>query len=141
MAVTSEPAAEMGQWEYDFSDPDGPQMGTIALPGMTAVYECEDPVALISDHFTLKVSLTNKLTDPVDLLVLCDRAKTGFAERKFLVLQLEGDAELTIGAFNAKDEIPAGAEILGHVSLVQIPWLRAMEKRKSGFLEEDTLYS
>lgn len=30
-AVKSEPSADDGQWSYDFSDPDGPQMGTVAI--------------------------------------------------------------------------------------------------------------
>lgn len=142
LALTSEPAAEMGQWNYDFSDPTGPQMGTVALPGMKSVYETEDPVVLIADHFTLGVQLPPVLTDPVDLVVLCDRSRRHFAERKFLVLELEENpGMITIAAFPAKEELPASAKILGHVTLVQIPWLPSMEKKSSGFLEEDQLYS
>lgn len=80
--------------------------------------------------------------DPVDLVVLCDRARTYFTERKFLVLELEDSpGVLTIAAFEAFVDMPANANILGHVTMVQIPWLPSMKKKRSGFLEEDQLYS
>lgn len=143
LAVSSEPPAELGQWSYDFSDPNGPQMGTIALPGMPSVHECEDPVVVIADHFSLNVQLTREIVDPVDLVVLCDRSKTYFSERKFLVFELEEnavDGVLTIGAFASKAEMPPNAKILGQVMLVQIPWLPSMQKKKSGFMEEDEYF-
>lgn len=127
MAVSSDPSAILGQWNYDFSDPDGPQMGTVALPGMTSVYETEEPVVIIADHISLGVNLPPAITGPVDLIVLCDRARTNFAERRFLVLELEQDTTttgmLTIAAFGSKEEMPMNANIVGHVTLVQIPWL------------------
>ena len=73
LSISSEPPATMGQWSYDFSDPNGPQMGTVALPGISSVYETEDPVVIIADHLSLNVPLTNGITEPVDLVVLCDR--------------------------------------------------------------------
>ena len=139
--MSSEPAAELGQWAYDFSDPNGPQLGTVALPGMTSVYETEDPVVIIAEHYALGVKLPKELVDPVDLIVLCDRSKKFFAERRFLILELEGSqGELTIAAFGSKGEMPANAQILGQVTLVQIPWLPSMQKKKSGFMEEDELF-
>lgn len=51
--LSSNPFAELGQWNYDFSDPNGGQMGRVALPGMTFVYETEDPVILVVNHFEL----------------------------------------------------------------------------------------
>jgi hypothetical protein len=141
LALSSEPSAELGQWSYDFSDPDGPQMGTVALPGMTSVYETEDPVVIIADHISLGVTLPPAVTEPVDLVVLCDRARTTFAERRFLVLELEdAPGEVTIAAFESKGEMPANAKIRGQVTLVQIPWLPNMTKKKSGFMEDDELF-
>jgi hypothetical protein len=145
MAVSSDPSAILGQWNYDFSDPDGPQMGTVALPGMTSVYETEDPVVIIADHISLGVTLPPAITEPVDLIVLCDRARTYFAERRFLVLELQQDTAttsgmITIAAFGSKEEMPMNANIVGHVTLVQIPWLPNMQKKKSGFMEEDELF-
>ncbi|EED94973.1 predicted protein [Thalassiosira pseudonana CCMP1335] len=141
LAVTSEPPAELGQWAYDFTDPNGPQMGTVALPGMTSVYETDDPVVIIAEHPTLGVTLHEKVVDPVDLVVLCDRSKRTFAERKFFVFD-DGNkgGELTIGAFTSKDEIPESVTILGQVTFVQIPWLPMMQKKKSGFSEDDDLF-
>jgi len=131
----------MGQWNYDFSDPTGPQMGTVAIPGMTSVYESDDPVVIIAEHTSMGVQLTEAITEPVDLIVLCDRARTFFSERKFLVLELEeSPGVITIAAFSSKEEMPDSAKILGQVTLVQIPWLPSMQKTKSGFAEEDELY-
>lgn len=118
-----------------------PQMGTVALPGMTSVYETDDPVVIIAEHPTLGVTLHEKVVDPVDLVVLCDRSKRTFAERKFFVFD-DGNkgGELTIGAFTSKDEIPESVTILGQVTFVQIPWLPMMQKKKSGFSEDDDLF-
>lgn len=140
LAVTSEPTSDMGQWSYDFSDPNGPQMGTVALPGQKSVYETDDPVVLIADQYSLGVQLPNEV-DNVDLVVLCDRSKKHFAERRFLVLELEESrGTLTIAAFESKGDLPENAKIMGHVKLVQIPWLPSMEKKKSGFMEENELF-
>ena len=141
LAVSSDPPADMGQWSYDFSDPEGPQMGTVALPGLSTIYQTEDPVAIIADHITLNVPLGHGITEPVDLVVLCDRSRKYFSERKFLILELEDKPGMvSIAAFNEKSEIPNNAKIHGQVTFVQIPWLPFMEKKKSGFEEEDQLY-
>ena len=138
-AVQSEGAPEPGQWTYDFSDPDGPQLGTVALEGSNAVTCAADPVVIIAEHTSLKVPLPDAIKEPVDLIVLVDRAETGFAERRFLVLDTPGSG-ISIGAYPAKTDLPAGAEILGHVLLVQIPWLPAMKPTKTGFLEADEYF-
>ncbi len=138
-AVTSEPPAEMGQWGYDFSDPDGPQMGTVAVRGCEIISTCTDPVAVICEHFSLGVPLPETLKEPVDLLAVVDRSKNRYAERKFLVVDLPGEG-LVIRAFATKAELPESATILGEVVFVQIPWLPCMKKKKSGFMEEDELF-
>lgn len=141
-AVTSEPAPVPGQWSYDFSDPNGPQMGTVALQGGKVVTECQDPVVVISDHLTLGIRLPPALTKPVDLIVLVDRAQRLFEERKFMVIRLPPADELLIRAYpNKSDFLLDGAEILGRVVMVQIPWLPAMKPTKSGFQEDDELYT
>eukprot|EP00956_Cyclotella_meneghiniana_P015762 scaffold24459_cov75-Cyclotella_meneghiniana.AAC.3 len=142
LSLTSEPPAELGQWSYDFTDPEGPQLGTVALPGLSTVYETVDPVAIIAESNALGVSVPNMGDAVVDLIVLCDRSRRNWQERKFLVLDMDGSGqgELQIGAFVQKDEIPAGAKILGHVTFVQVPWLPGMQKKRSGFSEEDELF-
>jgi hypothetical protein len=139
LAVTSEPPAETGQWGYDFSDPDGPQMGTVAVRGCEIIAACEDPVAVIGEHFALGVPLPETLKDPVDLLLVVDRSKRTYAERKFLVLEIPGE-EIVIRAYATFAELPENANILGQVVFVQIPWLPCMKKAKSGFMEEDGVF-
>jgi len=114
-------------------------MGTVAVRGCEIISFCEDPVAVICEHFSLGVPLPDSLTAAVDLLAVVDRAKKGFAERKFLVLDIPGEG-IVIRAFAAKTDLPANAEILGRVVFVQIPWLPCMKKTKSGFMEEDELF-
>lgn len=138
-AVTSEPPAEIGQWSYDFSDPDGPQMGTVAVRGCEIISTCEDPVAIICEHFALGVILPEVLKDPVDVLAIVDRSKNSYAERKFLVLEIPGEG-VVIRAFPTEADMPASATILGRVVFVQLPWLPCMKKKKSGFGEEDQLF-
>mmetsp|Transcript_30987 Transcript_30987/g.35308 ORF Transcript_30987/g.35308 Transcript_30987/m.35308 type:complete len:215 (+) Transcript_30987:156-800(+) len=138
-AVSSEPSPDMGQWNYDFSDPDGPQLGTIAIEGSDKVHNVDDPVVIIAEHQALGVTLPPELEDPVDLIVLVDRARQTFAERKFLVLELPGE-NVSIGAYTSKSELPTNCNILGQVALVQIPWLPCMKKTKTGFMEEDEYF-
>jgi len=138
-AVTSEEAAEPGQWTYDFSDPDGPQMGTVALPGSNVVASCEDPVVIIAEHDSIGVPLPAAITDPVDLIVLADRGAQTFAERRFLVLNTQEEG-IKIAAFETKADLPVGSQILGQVMLVQIPWLPCMKPTKSGFMEADEYF-
>ena len=138
-AVTSEEAPVPGQWTYDFSDPDGPQLGTVAIEGSQVVHDCDDAVAIIAEHPSLGVPLPETLTEPVDVIVLVDRARNYFSERKFLVIDNPA-AGVEIGAFQTKAEIPEGSTILGQVVLVQMPWLPAMKPTKSGFMEEDEYF-
>jgi hypothetical protein len=139
LAVSSEPAAEPGQWTYDFSDPDGPQLGTVALQGSDIVSGAVDPIVIIAEHFSIGIELPKVITKPVDLIVLVDRAITGFAERKFLVVNVP-KVGVVIGAYPTKKDMPADAEILGRVILVQIPWLPSMAPTKTGFMEADEVF-
>lgn len=138
-AVTSEPPPAQGQWTYDFSDPDGPQLGTVALEGSNLVASCEDPVVIIAEHFSLGVELPAAIKEPVDVLVLVDRSLKSFGERKFLVLDVPNEG-IMIGAFNTKAELPHGSEVLGQVLQVTIPWLPCMKPTKTGFLEADEYF-
>ena len=137
--MTSEGTPEPGQWSYDFSDPDGPQLGTVAIESSNVVACCEDPVVIIAEHTALNVPLPEVLKDPVDIVVLVDRAAKRFAERRFLVLDVPGKG-LVIGAFPTKQELPQEAEIIGQVVLCQVPWLPCMKPTKTGFLEADEYF-
>lgn len=137
-AVQSESSPDPGQWTYDFSDPEGPQLGTVAIEGSSTVAACEDPVVIIAEHPSIGVQLPPAIKEPVDLVVLVDRAVTSFAERAFLVL--DSPDGLQIAAFPSKKDMPASSEILGRVMMVQIPWLPAMKPTKTGFMEEDEYF-
>ena len=138
-AVTSEEVAVQGQWTYDFSDPDGPQLGTVAIESSNVVACAEDPVVLIAEHTSIGVPLPEVIKEPVDIIVLCDRAATTFAERKFLVLD-SPERGLTIGAFPSRTDLPSDCEIIGHVVFCQVPWLPSMKATKTGFLEADEYF-
>jgi hypothetical protein len=134
----SEPSPEQGQWAYDFCDPEGPQGGKVAIEGSQIVHAVEDPIVIIAEHTSLNIPLPKELTS-VDLIVLVDRAKKRFGERKFLVLYTP-DQGVAIGAFDTKADLPPSCEILGQVVMVQIPWLPAMAPTKSGFMEVDEYF-
>jgi hypothetical protein len=138
-AVQSEPPSEPVQWTYDFSDPEGPQLGTVAVEGSNVVTCCVDPVAIIAEHTSLKIPLPDVIKEPVDLIALVDRAQNRFSERKFLVVDVPGSGVI-IAAYPTKEDLPAGVEILGQVLLVQVPWLPSMKPTKTGFLEVDEYY-
>jgi hypothetical protein len=103
------------------------------------VNACKDPVVIIAEHTSLGLPLPSELKDPVDLIVLVDRSKPTFEERKFLVLDTPG-VGLTIEAFSAKSDLPGGSDILGQVLMVQVPWLPCMVPTKTGFLEADEYF-
>ena len=139
MAVSSEEAPEPGQWAYDFSDPEGPQLGTVAIEGSSVMYMADDPIVIVAEHTSMGVELPYTITDSIDVLVVVERAKATFAERKFLCLGLS-NGDVSIGAFHTKAEMPKGSKILGQVILVQIPWLPAMKSTRTGFMEEDEYF-
>lgn len=138
-AVTSEETPVQGQWTYDFSDPDGPQLGTVAIESSNVVACAEDPVVLIAEHTSIGVPLPEVITEPVDIIVLIDRAANTFAERKFLVLD-SPERGVTIGAFPSRTDLPTDCEIIGQVVLCQVPWLPSMKPTKTGFLEADEYF-
>uniref|UniRef100_A0A7S1B681 Rubisco accumulation factor 1 C-terminal domain-containing protein n=1 Tax=Corethron hystrix TaxID=216773 RepID=A0A7S1B681_9STRA len=137
---SSDDAAETGQWTYDFSDPDGPQMGTVAFEGSPLVAATVDPVAVVCEHTSIGIPMPDILAEPVDVISLIDRSDKSFDERKFLVTSTGPDSEISIGAYTSKKDMPEGSEIVGRVIMVQIPWLPCMQKKKSGFMEDDALY-
>jgi hypothetical protein len=130
---------------------DIPIHATIALEGSNIVASCEDPIIVIAEHTALNIVLPPEIIQPVDLLVLIDRSKTYFSERKFLLYALpilpsdlnamrESQQQVYIAAFHTRNDIPTNAIILGHVEQVTIPWLPAMAPTKTGFLEADEYY-
>jgi hypothetical protein len=135
---------------------------TIALMGSPIIEACIDPIMVIAEHSALGIVLptdhnnvekNNEGTtvppppppQPVDVLVLVDRGKTYFCERKFIVYTINDNSTseqqpIHIAAFTTRQELPDTVTILGHVEQVTIPWLPSMAPTKSGFLEADEYY-
>jgi hypothetical protein len=129
LAPTSNPAAPIGSWAYDFSEADGPQLGTVALPGSEVITDCLDPVVVISKSTDLGVNLV----DEVEMLVVIDRLDTEFKTDKFYIFKTPSNKLIIQWA----DIVQPGYEILGKVILCTAPFSKSMKAVKSGFLEDD----
>ncbi|CAN0511103.1 unnamed protein product [Ectocarpus sp. 12 AP-2014] len=57
MAVGFTPAPEMGMWQYDFSDPEGPQVQTTRRT--TQVFNMKEPVAIVCPNDDLNIQMPN----------------------------------------------------------------------------------
>eukprot|EP00616_Rhizochromulina_sp_CCMP1243_P010155 CAMPEP_0118962446 /NCGR_PEP_ID=MMETSP1173-20130426/788_1 /TAXON_ID=1034831 /ORGANISM="Rhizochromulina marina cf, Strain CCMP1243" /LENGTH=221 /DNA_ID=CAMNT_0006910713 /DNA_START=107 /DNA_END=772 /DNA_ORIENTATION=+ len=131
MAPESSPAPNLGTWHFDFTDPEGPQLGTVALPAANSVHLAEDPVVLVSKSEVLGLNLSNDVL--AEVLVVVDRARTKFQRDRFFAFAAP-DGSVEIGW---RDELPEGMVVAGRVELVYSPHLPGMESRASGFLEEE----
>ena len=131
LAPQSEESQGYGTWQYDFSDPDGPQMGVVAMPGSELVHDMLDPVVVVVPNDVVGIELAKQSV--TETLLLVDRAENEFESRKFFVYK-SPEGELVVRWF---DKLPAGWEPLGKVMLVTVPWLPAMGRKKTGFMEED----
>ncbi|KAG5178195.1 hypothetical protein JKP88DRAFT_225645 [Tribonema minus] len=129
-APTSGEPAEQGTWQYDFTDPEGPQMGTVALPGGDTVTDLIDPVIIVAASDSLGISLPQDAT--TEVLAVVDRAEVDFQEGKFFVWQAP-DKSVIIRWFKQE---PQGYQCLGRVVFVHVPFLDVMKKPSSGFEEE-----
>ena len=134
MAPTSFPAADPGSWVYDFSDPSGPQMGTVALPGSDAITNCVDPVVMIAKNTDLNI----KVIEEVEVMIVVDRGDLDFYRDFFFVFKTRENKLLVGNLDSAKTVEKKGYEIVGRVALVAVPWIPAMKPTSTGFLEDDT---
>jgi len=130
-APQSAPASPLGMWQFDFSDPDGPQMGTVALGPNNAIQLAEDPVVLVSQSAELNLSLSNNVE--AEVLIAVDRADKEFDSQKFYAFAAP-DGKVEVRWY---DEVPAGYTILGKVVYITIPFLDSMQRKASGFMEDD----
>lgn len=129
LAPTSPPQPEPGTWNYDFPDPDGPQLGTVAVPGSDVITDCIDPVALIA----LNTDLGIAYSEEVECVVVIDRGDRVFTPDKFFLFETP-DGSLSIEWMKKHD--PA-YNIIGRVELTMMPWAKSMTPKATGFLEED----
>ena len=119
-----------GTWSYDFSTPDGTQLGTVALPPSDIMTACIDPVAIISTNVAL--GITNVPVD-VEVVVVIDRGNKVFKSNVFFAFKSPQN-EIVI---RWSDKMPPGHEVLGKVVICMSPWVEGMRQKSSGFLEDD----
>jgi hypothetical protein len=129
-APASTPAAPAGRWTYDFSDPEGPQLGTVAIPGSDVVAAAIDPVVMIATNTELGISVPEE----VEVLVVVDRGDRDFNPENFYVFRTPENrltVQWTDGAFEP------GYDILGKVVVCVAPYVASMAAAATGFLEAD----
>ena len=114
---------------YDFSDPNGPQLGTVALPPSDVVTKAIDPVALISTCAALGL----KVIDDLETVVVIDRGDRLFSQGKFYAFRTPENNVLV----QWSDRVEPGFEVLGKVILCTVPWAEGLRSPKSGFVEDD----
>lgn len=114
---------------YDFSDPSGPQLGTVALPPSDVVTYAVDPIALISTSSSLGL----KLVEELEVVVVIDRGDREFNQERFYAFKSPENKVVV----QWSDRMEPGFEILGRVILCTVPWTEGMRQPKSGFAESD----
>jgi hypothetical protein len=129
MAPASTPSPSYGRWAYDFSDPEGPQVGTVAYPASALVHACADPVVLIASNDALGIDLAGD--HDIEAMVLVDRGDRFFQATKFYAFAAP-DGSVVIRWF---DQIPEGWALLGKVHYITLPWTEKTGKYKSGWME------
>jgi hypothetical protein len=129
LAPPSVPSGGLGCWSYDFPDPDGPQLGIVAIPGSDKITYAIDPTVLITSNIELGV----KLEEDSEMLVVVDRGDIRLTKDNFYVFKTPNN-ELKI---QWTDKLEKGYEIMGKVILCTIPFSEKNGPKKSGFLEDD----
>jgi len=125
----SPPSSPPGKWTFDFPDPMGPQLGTVAIPGSETLYDCIDPVVVITTSTTL--GMTTVLGSE-EVLVVVDREDREFSPNQFFLFRAP-DGTVQLG--NLAD-LEAGFEVLARVALCILPFTEDM-KKSTGFLEDE----
>ena len=131
-AVSAPP--ELGNWQYDFADPDGPQMGTVALPPSDLVNLCESPVVLITTHQSLGFDAPGD-DNELEVLLLVDRADVEHNEDKFYVFEQSPGGELVVRWHPSP--LPEGWSVVGRLVTVTLPFVRKAMQVQGGWLELD----
>ena len=135
LAPPSSAAPPLGMWQFDFSDPDGPQLGTVVLPPSNAIQTAEDPVVMVAESTELGLSLRNDVE--CEVLIVIDRGDKTFEDDKFFAFSAP-DGSVIVRWFQ---ELPAGYSVLGRVVIVIVPYLESMMVKSSGFMEDQDDFS
>ena len=129
LAPPSVPSGGLGSWSYDFPDPDGPQLGIVAIPGSPKITNAIDPTVMITTNTQLGV----QLVEEAEMLVVVDRGDLKVTRDNFYVFRTPNN-DLKI---EWTDRLEQGYEVLGKVILCTIPYNAANAPKKTGFMEED----
>lgn len=130
-APESSPSPDLGTWAYEFTDPNGSQIGTVALPGSKVIYDAIDPVVLITRNTDLQV----QVVEEVEMLIVVDRGDVEIRSDNFYLISSPSN-ELLIRSINTK-QIPSGFRVLGKIVLGTVPFTSAMLAKSTGWLEEE----
>jgi hypothetical protein len=119
-------------WQFDFSDADSPQLGTVALGPNNACHLAGDPVVVVCESSSsLGLSLANNVE--TEVLAVIDRADQKFTNDNFFAFQTP-DGSVALRWF---ESLPAGHTVLGKLVYITVPYLSSMQMPKSGFAEDD----
>ncbi len=133
-APVASPPPEIGNWQYEFADPDGPQMGTVALPPSDLVNLCESPVVLITTHQNIGCEAPGG-DNELEVLLLVDRADVEHDPDKFYVFEQSPGGELAVRWH--PHPLPEGWSIVGRLVTVTLPFVRSSMPAQGGWLELD----
>jgi hypothetical protein len=122
-------AAPQGTWSYEFTDADGPQLGTVALPGSEVLSLAKDPIILIAKNTDLNI----QMTDSTETLLVIDRGDQVFETGKFFLF-LSPEQQLSVLYM---DELLEGYKVVGKVIVCSVPFTESMRPKPTGFAEED----
>lgn len=125
----SPPNSPPGKWTFDFADPLGPQLGTVAIPGSATLYDCIDPVVVITSSTALGMTT---VMGTEEVLVVVDREDRQFSPAQFFMFRSPYGA-VQLGNL---EDLEEGFEVLGRVALCILPFAEEM-KKSTGFLEDE----
>eukprot|EP00600_Ochromonadales_sp_CCMP1393_P016978 CAMPEP_0175024938 /NCGR_PEP_ID=MMETSP0005-20121125/16777_1 /TAXON_ID=420556 /ORGANISM="Ochromonas sp., Strain CCMP1393" /LENGTH=175 /DNA_ID=CAMNT_0016283611 /DNA_START=152 /DNA_END=679 /DNA_ORIENTATION=+ len=129
-AVIPNEFAPTGNWVYDFSDADSPQLGTVAVPGSILITEAYEPVAIITTNTALGINCVEE----VEMVAVVDRGDKDYESTDFYLFA--DDTGKMFIRWMDRAEFDS-YEILGRVMVCMMPFTEKMKKPKSGFLEDD----
>ena len=120
-----------GQIAFDFSDPNGPQLGTVAIPGSDPITFADDPVAIVVHNHDLKIQM--RTPEGAECVAVIDRMDLKFNPDFFYCFRTP-ENRVELGSMN---QLEAGYEILGRLLLTVVPWVKGEKVAATGFAEED----
>jgi hypothetical protein len=131
LAPSQIPLGMPGKFTFDFSDPSGPQLGTVAVPGSDVLTFADDPVAIVTHNSHLGIKTTAE--EGIEIVAIVDRMDTKFNPDMFFVFRTP---ENTVD-MGSMDTLAPGYDILGRIILTMVPAMQGDKRASTGWLEED----